>query len=380
MNCRFFALFVTVFTWGSGLSAIALPTSFDLVGRWDGAIDFGKVHFRLNLKIARSTDGQRLAVTMNIPDQGATDIPVPALLYHHPDIRIEIDAFNTSFLGALAEDGNAIVGQFLEGPGGRPTPVTFRRNLKGDAPEPVRSYASAAGEAADVRGYWKGQLETQPGTSMWIGLKVGRLPDGTFEAKLDDFERGTTEVPASSVGTTNGVTRMEWTMLRATFDGKLNGDGQELAGKWRQGAKSIPVAFKRLKAPATAFPDEISFLPDPQVLTDIRGDWHGTLDVGEQKLRIVFKLGQLPDKSYAGSMASIDQGGQPLLASSVGYTNPVIHVECKGIRGSYTGQLNAAGTEFDGRWEQGGPALPLKLRRGNMTPDASKNSPSGTQP
>ena len=89
------------------------------------------------------------------------------------------------------------------------------------------------------------------------------------------------------------------------------------------------------------------------------------------KLRLALKLGKLPDGSFAGTMASLDQGARELPASSIGYTNPVVRMEWKGINGVYTGTLNQTGTEMDGTWQQGGP-LPLKFKRVESAEAAAK--------
>jgi hypothetical protein len=374
MNCRILAFWVICLTFGRGVSAAAKPTTFDLVGRWDGALEIGKERVRLQLRIARSTDGRRVEVSIDVPDQGQKDIPVPALLYHPPDIRIEIDMFRTTFTGVVSEDGKSIVGQFLEGPGGRPAPLTFHRSAMADAPEPVRSFSFATGEALDIRGYWRGEVESQPGDLSPIGLRIGRLPDGAFEVTMDDFEHGATDVSATRVETTNGVTRIDWKLFRLTFEGKLAADGRELKGQWKMGPKTTTVTFKRLNQPATTFPEGTSFVPGTQLPSSIRGDWKGTLNVGDQKLRLVFKLGQLPDGSFAGSMASVDQGKRPLVASRVTFTDSVLRVDCKVIHGTYTGTLNSTHTEFEGRWEQGNANFPLNLSRSVPAADTATSS------
>src|SRR5262245_56567981 len=74
----------------------------DLVGRWNAVIEFGKFKFKLNLKIVE--DGKRIKATMDIPDQGAKDMPLSALLFNFPEVRVEIDQFRTAFNGKLSED------------------------------------------------------------------------------------------------------------------------------------------------------------------------------------------------------------------------------------------------------------------------------------
>ena len=345
------------------------PSAMDLVGRWNALIEFGKFKVKLNLKITE--DGKRVKATMNMPDQGANEMPISALLFNYPEVRVEIDQFQTAFNGKLSEDRNTIAGEFEEGPGGRPIEVVFKRNTEPEKPEPVKSYTFAAGEAQDIRGYWTGSVEARPGTAMRMGLKIGKLPDGSFQALMDNFDQGASDVPATSVSYTNGAAKLEWEGFRLVFESTLNADGKELTGTWKQGPKGIPVKFNRLAKPATALPEGISFVPDKNSPEDIRGYWKGALDVQGNKLRLALKLGKLPDGSFAGTMASLDQGARELPASSIGYTNPAVRMEWKGLNGVYNGTVNKAGTEIDGTWEQGAP-LPLKLLRVESAEAATK--------
>lgn len=341
----------------------AKPSSADLAGRWDAVIEFGKIKFRINLKITPTDEGKRIKVTMDNPDQGVNDMPVSAFLYNHPDVRLEIDQFNTAFNGKLGADGSTITGTFEEGPGGRPIDVVFKRNTEPEKPEPVKSYTLAAGETPDIRGYWKTSLEPQPGMVLRLGLKIGRLPDGSFHVLMDSFDQGAQNIPATSVTYTNGAAKVEWGQFSAVFESKLSANGKELVGTWKQGPATTPVTFARLDKPATALPDGISFVPDKISPEDIRGQWNGILDAGGNKLRLILKVGKLPDGSYSGTMASPDQGGREMAVSTAGYTNPVVRLEWKAIRGVFTGTLNKAGTEMDGTWEQWGRPSPLKLQR-----------------
>ena len=347
------------------------PSALDLVGRWNAVMEFGKFRFKLNLKITAADDGKRIKATLDIPDQGAKDMPLSALLFNYPDVRVEIDQFRTAFNGKLSEDRNAISGEFEEGPGGRPIEVVFKRNTEPEKPEPVKTYTFAPGEAHDIRGYWTGSVEARPGVVMRMGLKIGKLPDGSFQALMDNFDQGATDIPATSVTYSNGAAKLEWELFRVVFESKLSEDGKELAGTWKQGTKGTPVKFERLAKPATALPEGISFVPDKNSPEDIRGYWKGVLEVPGNKLRLALKLGKLPDGSFAGTMASLDQGARELLATSIGYTNPVVRMEWKGINGVYTGAVNKAGTEIDGTWKQGGP-LPLKFQRVESAEAAAK--------
>jgi hypothetical protein len=359
-------------TLGFQLHAAAKPASADLAGKWKAAIEFGKFKFRMNLKITPTEDGKRVRATMDIPEQGARDLPVSALLFNYPSVRIEIDQFQTAFNGTLSGDGNVIEGEFEEGPGGRPMPASFKRDTEPEKPEPVKTYAFAEGEKPDIRGYWKATLEPMPGMVLRLGLKIGRLPDGSFNALLDSFDQGANDIPATSSSYSDGSAKIEWELLRVTFESKLSADGKELAGTWKQGPRGTPVKFERLPHPATALPEGISFVPEQNSPQDIRGHWKGALEVRGNRLRLAFKLGKLPDGAFTGTMASIDQGGRDMPVSTMGYTNPVVRMEWKGIRGVYTGTLNKEGTEMEGTWEQFGNPSPLKLQRVESAEAAAK--------
>lgn len=357
---RQFILILVVLLGAFTAQAGTKPSAADLVGRWNAVVEFGKSKFKLSLKIAE--EGKRIKATMDMPDQGTKDVPLSALLFNYPDVRVEIDQFRTAFNGRLSEDRNAISGEFEEGPGGRPMEVVFKRNTGPEKPEPVKVYTFAAGEPQDIRGYWTGSVEGRPGLVMRVGLKIGKLPDGSFQALMDLFDQGASDVPATSVSYSDGVAKLEWELFRLVVESKLSADGKELAGTWKQGPKGTPVKFARLAKPATALPDGISFVPDKNSPEDIRGHWKGTLDVQGNKLRLAIKVGKLPDGSFAGTMASLDQGARDLPATSIGYTNPAVRMEWKGINSVYTGTLNKAGTEMDGTWQQG-TSSPLKFQR-----------------
>ncbi|MFO1501764.1 MAG: hypothetical protein U1G07_25875 [Verrucomicrobiota bacterium] len=355
------------------VQAAPAPTqssALDLVGHWEADVEFGKAKFHLKVDIAKSAPG-RVEAKIDIPEQGARQIPVNAVLYNHPAVRWEIDAFNTAFNGQVNEAANEIKGRFEEGPGGRPISLTFRR-VEAPQAEPERVFTFTAGEAPDIRGYWEGQVDDQPGSPGRLGLKIGRAADGSFAAALDIFEHAANGLPASTAAYTNSTARLEWKFAEATFDGKLNDAGDQLAGQWRQRGKPMPVTFRRLAQPATVMPANVSFTAQADVPTDIRGYWNGALTIQGNKLRIVIKIGQTPEGAFAGSLASPDQGSSEVPITSISYTNPVVRLESKGIRGVYTGKLNPAGTMLDGTWEQSGAQFELKLARSAASTAAKK--------
>lgn len=342
------------------LPAHARPMAADLAGHWESMVEFGKMKFKLTIEVTALANG-KVEAKAHIPEQGARDIPVSAMLYNHPSVRWEIDPFNTSFTGKLNEGGTEIIGSFEEGPGGRSLPLVFKRVDPSSQQELEQVYTFKPGEKPDLRGYWEGAVSIRD-VKTRMGLKVGRRTDGVFAVELDLLDQGARGLPATLVHYTNSTVKLEWQLFRIVFDGRLSEDGTQLVGEWKSRGTKEPITFTRLQEPATVLPSNVSFVPQNNSPADIRGSWNGTLDVQGQKLRLVVKIGQMPDGGFVSTLASLDQGGTEIPASSAGYTNPVVRLEWKAINGVFKGTLNPEGTLLDGTWEQG-PPLELKLAR-----------------
>jgi len=340
------------------------PTTLDLLGNWEAPVVFGKFKFRMVLRVEKTPEGG-LGVTMDLPDQGQKALPVAAILFNSPDVRIEVDQFQTAYNGKLSEDLSAITGEFEEGPGGRPFAANFKR-LRGEQPETPGTFTFEPGEPRDIRGHWKTSIEPGPGISLTIALNIGRLPDGTFNAKMDVLEQAAKGIPASSVVVSNNQVNLKWDLLQITINGKLSEDGNRIEGEWKQ-RQPINTTFTRLDAPASLEVKNVSYEPDPNKPDDIRGQWAGRLELPQQKLRIIIKVGKTPDGAFAGTLASPDQGGGELPMTGGSFTAPKAMLEWKGISGKFEGTLTNNGSVLNGTWEQGGMKMPLKLERSTTT-------------
>ena len=93
---------------------------------------------------------------------------------------------------------------------------------------------------------------------------------------------------------------------------------------------------------------------------DITGNWQGTLQAGQQKLRIVFKIALENDKLKA-TVYSIDQPSPPF-AATLTRDGSTVKIAIPGINGKYEGKLSADGNSIAGAFTQGA-SLPLNLAR-----------------
>jgi uncharacterized protein (TIGR03435 family) len=112
----------------------------------------------------------------------------------------------------------------------------------------------------------------------------------------------------------------------------------------------------------------------------LTGSWQGSLagPQGRPPLRIVVKVSRADDESLKAVLYSIDQGGQPIGASSVTQQGSTIKMAVSAIGGSYEGKLSSDGASITGTWTQGGPPAPLNFAR--ATPETAWTIPEPPAP
>jgi murein DD-endopeptidase len=99
-----------------------------------------------------------------------------------------------------------------------------------------------------LEGTWRGTLAT-PGGNLRLVLNVSRAPDGLLSGSLESLDQGST-IPLDSIIVKGDDVRIELKMVAASFAGKLNAAGNELAGTFIQGGQ-LPLTFTRAPAAAT---------------------------------------------------------------------------------------------------------------------------------
>jgi uncharacterized protein (TIGR03435 family) len=91
---------------------------------------------------------------------------------------------------------------------------------------------------------------------------------------------------------------------------------------------------------------------------DVAGSWQGTLSAGGRELRMIIKITN--EGGLKATLQSIDQG-PGLLPGTVSLQGTTLKISFPGINGTYEGRLE--GDSIAGNWSQGGPSLPLALKR-----------------
>ena len=101
----------------------------------------------------------------------------------------------------------------------------------------------------------------------------------------------------------------------------------------------------------------------------IVGDWQGTLHAPQKDLRTIVQITQAKPGELKVVLRSIDQGGQPIPASSASFDDGVFKFAIEMIEGNYEGKMSADGKSIAGSWTQGGNPTPLVLER--ATPETA---------
>lgn len=105
--------------------------------------------------------------------------------------------------------------------------------------------------------------------------------------------------------------------------------------------------------------------------SEVVGDWHGSLDTGTAKLRLVFHFIESPDAGLSGSMDSLDQGAMGIPFDSVVFNQGKLIARSGKISGRYEAELKDG--VLSGTWFQGGGKMKLVLKQGK--PQLSQFSP-----
>lgn len=94
----------------------------------------------------------------------------------------------------------------------------------------------------------------------------------------------------------------------------------------------------------------------------VAGDWHGVLEAGGMKLRLVFHL-QESDKGFTATMDSPDQGANGIPVDEVKLEDKTLTIRLAKLGISYQGDLAADGKKISGIFQQGPARIPLELGR-----------------
>jgi murein DD-endopeptidase MepM/ murein hydrolase activator NlpD len=108
---------------------------------------------------------------------------------------------------------------------------------------------------------------------------------------------------------------------------------------------------------------------------DLIGSWHGTLEDGSDRPRIVLTLTRAADGQYNAILDMVD-GGATIPADKAALRGDKLRIDVTRFKGFYEGTVNKDASEITGSWMEGGTTpQPLSFKRGAA--DAAQKADSG---
>jgi pimeloyl-ACP methyl ester carboxylesterase len=104
--------------------------------------------------------------------------------------------------------------------------------------------APPADSAPSVVGTWEGTLDVGA-AKLRLVLHIDGGKDGALVARLDSPDQGATDLPIDSLSVASNTLHFEMKSLAATYEGKLESDGAQITGEFRQGGQALALTFKR---------------------------------------------------------------------------------------------------------------------------------------
>lgn len=108
------------------------------------------------------------------------------------------------------------------------------------------------------------------------------------------------------------------------------------------------------------------------------GIWKGALDIGGNKLTVIFHISKTDSNTLSGAIDSPDQGAMGIPISKVTVVDDSLAVEVAAIGGAYQGKISSEKNQIEGKWMQMGAALPLTLSK--TTTAVELNRPQEPKP
>jgi uncharacterized protein (TIGR03435 family) len=107
--------------------------------------------------------------------------------------------------------------------------------------------STAALEAQDLSGNWQGTLSAG-GRDLRIVVKLSKAPSGDVRGIFYSIDQPGPGVPSGTITVSGSNIKMPVPGIGGTYEGKLNPEGNAIAGTWSQGPGTFPLNLTRATA------------------------------------------------------------------------------------------------------------------------------------
>jgi len=100
----------------------------------------------------------------------------------------------------------------------------------------------AGDSSPNVVGTWEGTLDAGA-ARLKLVLHIDAAKEGALVGRLDSPDQGATDLPIDSLSLAGNTLKFEMKSLGATYEGKLDSNGNQISGEFRQGGQAFPLVF-----------------------------------------------------------------------------------------------------------------------------------------
>jgi hypothetical protein len=231
----------------------------------------------------------------------------------------------------------------------------------------LSAVAAHAQGAADPSGHWEGGIETPEG-SIGVVVDLAKNTDGQLAGTIGVPPQNLKGFPLV-IESADGralIFRFRGAAGNRVFQGVVAEDGGSMSGEFTQSGFSMRFALSR-KGAAQIDPP----IKSAPIAKELEGPWSATLDGTFQngnKRQVFLMLSNQPDGSSTGTVINPGEGLEIPIAS-IKQEASTLTLDLRAVGGSYSGRVNAEGTEIVGSFVQGTAVLPLTFRRSAASAD-----------
>jgi hypothetical protein len=213
------------------------------------------------------------------------------------------------------------------------------------------SASAMAAAAPELAGQWQGKLAIDPTTSVTVDFTFTKDAKGAYTAVLNSPDNGAIKnTPATGVTWDGSNVKLQVASLSGSYSGTLK-DGK-ITGQWAQPGGAIPLVLSPYQKPVLA-----------KAATDaLTGTWVGPLKIPGGELTFVLRFKTNDKGVFGGTLAVPEQGGNEIAMANVEFSANKLTFKIPQVSGDFSATL--AGGVMTGMWKQGGPELPVTLKKG----------------
>jgi pimeloyl-ACP methyl ester carboxylesterase len=100
-----------------------------------------------------------------------------------------------------------------------------------------------------LTGNWQGSLKLAPGIELRVIFEIASTPSGDLQGSMVSVDQGNTRTAISAIVVKADEVHLEFKQNGGAFDGKLNADGAQLIGQWKQSVLTLPLTLIRVAKP-----------------------------------------------------------------------------------------------------------------------------------